>query len=174
MVTDGGGWTLVLNYNHLGGTNPSLTTLTNRLPLINSTSLGVDESGNSTAWGHAGNSLLNSMSFTNIRFYAITSAHSRVIHFKTALPAGVAYVKSGTGSFTDLTSSYTTLASHSANLPLATDSYYTNQGNAALTEYPFFKGGFFHWGIRGVGSRWEVDNESINSSHHTYHQVWVR
>lgn len=34
METDGGGWTLVLNYNHIGGTNPELVTLFNAFPLL--------------------------------------------------------------------------------------------------------------------------------------------
>ena len=53
MTTDGGGWTLVLNYLHLGGTNPVLTEKSIALPLLGSTNLGVDEQGHATNWGHA-------------------------------------------------------------------------------------------------------------------------
>src|SRR5690606_33857338 len=42
METDGGGWTLVLNYNHIGGTNPSLNVMSDKLPLLGSYNLGVD------------------------------------------------------------------------------------------------------------------------------------
>ena len=37
MTSCGGGWTLVLNYLRAGGTNPALNILTNRTPLLGST-----------------------------------------------------------------------------------------------------------------------------------------
>lgn len=57
MDTDGGGWLLVLNYVHKGGTNPEpyARTLSDGFPLLNSTTLGDDESGSWVAggsWGH--------------------------------------------------------------------------------------------------------------------------
>ena len=44
MTTDGGGWTLILNYNHLAATNPALKIFTDSLPLQGATTLGFDES----------------------------------------------------------------------------------------------------------------------------------
>jgi len=49
MTTDGGGWTLVLNYNHLSGTNPPLNVFTDSLPLENHTTLGFNEA-NTIFW----------------------------------------------------------------------------------------------------------------------------
>jgi hypothetical protein len=43
MTTDGGGWTLILNYNHLAETSPALNVLTGSLPLQSATTLGIDE-----------------------------------------------------------------------------------------------------------------------------------
>ena len=50
-----------------------------------------------------------------------------------------------------------------------------------MTEYPFFKAGQSHWGIKGEDDktnhvRWEVDNylTTSPSQYHTHHQVWVR
>jgi Fibrinogen beta and gamma chains, C-terminal globular domain len=179
MTTDGGGWTLVLNYLHQGGTTPSVAVKTTSFPIIGSTTLGGDESSSSINWGHLSNSMLNAMSFSSIRFYGKTSAHSRIIHFKTSLANGISYIKTGSGDFSGLSSSYTALPGHTAFIPGAADLYYANYGDHALTNFPFFKGAANHWGINAdasgtVGIRWEVDNYPANASNHTYHQVWVR
>jgi len=173
MTTDGGGWTLALNYLHQGGTNPSLNILSNSLPLLNSTTLGNDESG-TIYWGHAGNALMNALQFTEVRFYAKTSAHSRVIHFKTSHAGTISYFKTGTGSCSGIQSSYTLLPGHTANLPAAAANFFTNQGNISMTEFPYWLSGTYHWGIRGLGNRWEVDDYPSNPNFHTYHQIWVR
>ena len=57
MNTDGGGWTLVLNYLHQGGTNPSLS-VRSTPPLQSSSSLGNNESSSSANWGHASTALI--------------------------------------------------------------------------------------------------------------------
>jgi hypothetical protein len=174
MTTDGGGWTLVLNYLHLGGTNPNLNIMTNKLPLIGSTILGIDESTSTTTWGHASNSLLNAISFSDIRFAANTNNHARVIHFKTSLAGVITYFKTGTGSVTGIASSFTPLPGHTAILPALTSSYYFSQGNLAMTEFPYWVGGNYHWGIKGLTNRWEVDDYNNTFSYSTYHRVWVR
>ena len=74
---------LVLNYNHLGNTNPNIVVLTTSLPVIGSTILGLDESSVTASWGHAGNTLMGDFDFLESRWYCKTSNHSRVIHFKT-------------------------------------------------------------------------------------------
>ena len=173
MTTDGGGWTLILNYLHLGGTNPTLTNRTADLPLIGSSTLGVNESGTAN-WGHALPSLLNKFVFTSLRFYGNTSAHSRIIHFKTSLPGAISYAKTGSGTMNGLPLSFTQLAGHTANIPGGANSYFINQGNNALTEFPFYTGGLYHWGIQGLGSRWEVDDTANNSANNTLHRIWIK
>jgi hypothetical protein len=69
---------------------------------------------------------------------------------------------------------YTALTGHSSYLPASSASYFTNQGNAAMTEFPFWLNGTYHWGIRGGGSRWEVDDYPGNSANSTLHQIWIR
>ncbi|WP_346984736.1 fibrinogen-like YCDxxxxGGGW domain-containing protein [Chryseobacterium sp. POE27] len=179
MTTDGGGWTLVLNYLHKGGTSPSVAAKTNSFPIIGSTSLGIDESANVDNWGNISNSMLNTMSFSSIRFYGKTSAHSRIIHFKTSLSNGISYIKTGTGSFSGLSTSYTALSGHTAFIPGTADIYWTNFGNLALTTFPFFKDLNYHWGIDAgrpntSNKAWEVDDYPQNASNSTYHQVWVK
>lgn len=175
MTTDGGGWTLVLNYLHLGGTNPELSEKSTTLPLQGSTTLGVNEQGHATNWGHAIPAYLTKFPFTELRFYAKTSAsHGRVIHFKTTHENTLNYFKTGTGSMTGINTSFTALTSHSAFLPNSARNYFNNEGNIAMTNFPFWLNGTYHWGIRGGGSRWEVDDYPGNSSNSTYHQIWIR
>lgn len=174
MTTDGGGWTLVLNYLHLGGTSPALITKTNSLPIQGSTNLGTDESASSTTWGHTSNAYLNSFTFSELRFYGKTSAHTRVIHFKTTHAATISYFKTGTGSVNGIQSNYTLLSGHTANLPVSSASFFSDQGNSAMTEFPFWLGGTYHWGIRGSAYRWEVDDFVNSNSYNTLHQIWIR
>lgn len=173
MTTDGGGWTLVLNYQHRGGTDPALKTFTASLPLQGSTTLGTDESASTTTWGHAGNSYLNKFTFSELRFYGATNLHNRIINFKTNHSGTLSYFKTGAGSMSGL-SSYTTLSGHSAYLPASAASYFTDQLDLAMTNFPFWLAGTYHWGIKGHGTRWEVDDYNGGSSYHTFHQIWIR
>jgi hypothetical protein len=179
MTTDGGGWTLVLNYLHLGGTNPVASAQTNKLPLITSTTLGGNESSNTTSWGHAAPSLMNILNFTTLRFYGKTSGHSRILHFKTTEPNMIAYFKSGNGSvnIAQLKSATytTTLSLHNASLPFSANSngYGINKGNRAMLEYPYIENGQKHWNM-AANNRWEVDDYPNGSQNNTYHAIWIR
>lgn len=175
MQTDGGGWTLVLNYLHKGGTNPLLNPRTTNLPLMSANNLGIDESG-TDFWGHAAPSYLNNFVFSELRFYGKTSnSHGRVIHFKTSHPQTITYFRTGSGSMSGIQSSSNTLyIDHSANLPNSARDFFNSQGNFAMTNFPFWLGATFHWGIRGHDSRWEVDDFPGNDSHNTFHQIWIR
>ncbi len=174
MTTDGGGWTLVLNYLHKGGTNPALVEKSSALPLLGSTNLGVDEQTNETTWGHAIPSYLTKFTFTEFRFYGKTSLHTRVIHFKTSHLNTINYFKTGAGSMSGIATSFTSLAGHSAYLPASTAHYIIDQGNIAMTNFPIYLTGTYHWGIRGGGSRWEVDDFLNSYTYNTYHQIWIR
>lgn len=180
MLTDGGGWTLVLNYLHLGGTNPNLNVRTNSLPIQNSTTLGIDEYAAYSYWGHTSYSYLSNFTFTEIRFYGRTSRNSNLIlNFRTSLAGIKTYFTTGTGSVTGIASNYTALSGHNANLPSVTANYFTNQGDASMTEFPFWNIGVNHWGIRGGTNRWEVDDYNLASGgsgyqYSTLHQIWIR
>lgn len=174
MTTDGGGWTLVLNYLHLGGTNPVLVEKSSSLPLLGSTSLGVDESASMTTWGHAIPAYLTKFAFTELRFYGKTSAHARVIHFKTANANTLSYFKTGTGSMLGISGSFSALTGHSAYLPGSGTDFVVNQGNSAMTSFPMYLGGTYHWGIYGFAYRWEVDDFVNTYAYNTFHQIWIR
>jgi len=66
------------------------------------------------------------------------------------------------------------LAANGPFLPGAMDSRYDDRGDLAMTNFPFFNGGDYHWGIRGAGDRWQVDDQPSNSSKDTIHRIWVR
>jgi hypothetical protein len=178
MTTDGGGWTLILNYNHLTATSPDLKIFTDGLPLLGQTTLGFDES-NSEFWGHADTALVNAIPFDEILFYGITSDHNRVIHFKTSHPGTVSYFKTGMGSTEGISSDFSPFADHSAFLPAAINMSATDRGNYAMTDYPLWTGSMYHWYLGGSDPfcsivRWEVDDYPCSNIPSTFHQIWVR
>jgi hypothetical protein len=174
---DGGGWILVLNYVHVGGTNPALNVRTTNLPIQTAAPLGSDESA-TAAWGHASNALLATLSPDELMFFGQTSAHGRVINFKTNYAAGIAYATTGVGGFDGLQNpaNYTLLAGHTATLvpSPSLNGFYNNEGNFALTNFPFWVSSVAHWGIRGQGNRWEVDDFPNNFANSTIHRAWSR
>ncbi|GAA4274341.1 immunoglobulin-like domain-containing protein [Aquimarina gracilis] len=171
--TDGGGWLMILNYVHVAGDNSALTVRNTDLPLLGSSTLG-DNEGGTTNWGHMGNALAAAIDFEEMRFYGATTGHNRVIDFKTNYTNALNYVKTGTGSFNgiNIASNFTTLAGHTANIPALAFNTFSNQGDLALTNFPFWRSGQFHWGI-GASGRWEVDDFAVNTES-TIHRVWVR
>jgi len=161
METDGGGWTLVLAYKNTGGKNKDLVLDVPRYP--------------ESSYSHMSNAAMKKLAqYNDARFYCRTSAHSRVIHFKTNNTGILAYIRDGSiNSVSYWKSGFTKLDGHSAYLPDALDNIYSYQRDFAMTNFPFWKGGTYHWGIRGGGNRWECDDYSGNS-YDTLHQIWVR
>ncbi|GAA4352150.1 hypothetical protein GCM10023185_11540 [Hymenobacter saemangeumensis] len=172
-TTDGGGWVEILNYVHQGGTNPALNVRTTSLPLQTAAGLGTNEGG-TAAWGHAAPSLVNSLNPQELRFYGQTSAHGRVIHFKTSHAPTLSYFRTGTGNTQGINNSFTALPGHTANIPAQAVDFWTNQGNLAMTNFPFWLSSTYHWGIQGGGNRWEVDDYPNNFSQSTIHRIFVR
>jgi hypothetical protein len=175
MTTDGGGWTLVLNYYHQGGTNPALNVMTNRLPYQNLiVSLGSDGSPDSNGWGHASNAMFASLNPSEVRFYGETNAaHGRVMHFSTNDSGCIGYFAGGPSTCAGITSSFTPLPGHTAFLPGDANNFASIGGDAAMTAEPFFNTGNYHWNINASG-RWEVDDFHNGSTEDTIHRIWVR
>ncbi len=173
MTTDGGGWTLVLNYLNQGGKQSQLSFRHDSFPLLSNGSLGDDEAA-TAYWGHTTPALFASLGATQTRFYAITDAHERVIHFNTL--ACATYFGTGVGScdLQELFDGSVALSGHDAYVPSYADSVYGDQGEYAMTEFPFYMSYNYHWGISGSGHRWEVDDFTDGFSANTWHQVWVR
>ncbi|MGC4087092.1 MAG: fibrinogen-like YCDxxxxGGGW domain-containing protein [Polyangiaceae bacterium] len=177
MTTDGGGWTLVLNYVHKGLTNPALVVHKAALPLFGSDVLGTDESG-SVHWGHAATSLVTSLAPSALRIQGRTSAHARVIDVVSADKNCITYFSGGATNCKGLASSFTPSLLHSASLPAKATAFMSGKGDLAMTEFPFYVGGTAHWGIHGENARWEVDSTPVTGQlgylADTIHRVWIR
>jgi len=171
----GGGWILLAQFVHRGGTNPAITTINahNNLPVLSTAPLGTDESTIPTQWGTISATFLNlfpdATTDLELWFYGQTNAHARVISFIT--DAIIDRWRTNTGTMLDVRDRYILLPEHTAFLPRATDSSYQQQN---VTNFPFYNAGDYHWGIRGLNTRWEVDDFTNNDSRHTIHRVWCR
>jgi hypothetical protein len=178
IMSDGSKWLLILNYVHKGGTNPTLTVMNNIFPIPSNNTLGVDGSTDSKAWGHVGNKLLKEVydkcgGFTKMRFFARNSLGSK-IHFVTSDSKVINYAMTGKGNMQNMT--YTLMSDHNASIPQNAGSVFSDQGDYALTNFPFWRSGQAHWGIRGLDNRWEVDNYQFDPDGYgtdTIHQVWI-
>ncbi|MEM6801725.1 MAG: DUF4347 domain-containing protein, partial [Bacteroidota bacterium] len=172
-TSNGGGWVLILQYVHQGGTNPELNVIGNGadLPALSAAALGANES-TSESWGHIGNAGFAALGAEELRWYGVSSGHDRIIHFSST--TGISYSESGAGSFSGINTTNTELAGHTANLPDAGPNLYADQGDLALTNFPYWKSGTYHWGIKGSGNRWEVDDYTGNGNNSTIHRVWAR
>lgn len=169
MSTDGGGWTLVLAYDHAAGTIPA-------------TAPGTRPTSPTTGFSHANNAQMLALApFDTVRFFCSTSMHARQIHFKTSNADVVSYVR-GTASASNTDAAwrtgFTPLAGHTASLPASTDSTPAAPFNPPLdrrmTEFPFFDYAAAHWAIGGHTVRWECDDWAGGGAYATLHQVWVR
>lgn len=177
MTTDGGGWTLVLNYLHRLGNQELRSIYSEKLPLQKlPVIMGVSEEG-TEYWGNIHPNLLSTMSFTDLRFYCrANTRHSRVIHFKTTLNSCISYAKTGIGNCSGLPSNFTPFANHSGDLPGAANRFNSNKLVGSLTDNPF-------WLNAGASSKgWVVESTNGNiewrcddrRDDDTHHQVWIR
>jgi len=179
MTTDGGGWTLLLNYVHRATTNPPLTMRATSLPLLGGDTLGEDESGNALVWGHASPALLAGFGVKELRFYCRSSQNARIVHFKTTEANCLAAATTGTGTCRDIRNAFTPLGGHTGNIPANANSGSNNNGDRALTNDVFGQdqaGPDPMWSIRGSGGddAWECDFGSNDFSSSTIHRIFFR
>ena len=207
MSLEGGGWMMILNYVHQAGTNPALLTRTDSFPLLNRQYTFGDESGSTAvggSWGHISNSLAAGKDWTQYMFYGKTGFHSRIIHWKGTDSAIVNYIKTGIGSmrgngaynngFNNSSTNQNASLYSNASIPLycresSELSGYADSGDLAMTEFPIYGNSTIgnpraHWGSKGGGTRWEVDDFPENQgggsgspggySQNTIHRIWVK
>ncbi len=172
---EGHAWLMVLNYLHDGENNAELVVMSDRLPLRSSAILGADESA-TEYWGHVAPALLSAFGAEQLRFFAQSSNHKRRIHFRTEDADLLDYFATGTGSSESVGEGFTGYSDHSSNLPANQNAEFEDEGDLAMTHFPFYRNGNNHWGIRGRGFRWEVDdfNQQRSNQPDTLHRVWVR
>lgn len=181
MKSDRGGWTLIANYLHSQDGPGGPTVLDQgKFPLQDSTTLGSNESGK-PSWGHASTDTLRSLPFNEMRFRCQTSAHKRLLDFTITSKKCLDYLKSGNGSCIENTSDIRNLHQGSrgldgnnAFLPAVADKAWKDQGEYALTNYPFFMDFSHHWAVGVLAGRFECDDYAHNKSADTFHQIWVR
>ncbi|HET9240882.1 MAG TPA: fibrinogen-like YCDxxxxGGGW domain-containing protein [Oligoflexus sp.] len=181
MDTDGGGWTLILNYNHRAATNPELVVRLDSLPLLGSDSLGRDESLEPEFWGHAGNELLRSLTgFRELRFQCRSSENTRIMHFKTADADCISAVQLGRGSCANIGNAFVPMSDHTALLPAAMDRAEVDRLDVTLTYNTFGKTEVDTparmWSVRAEPSQqaWECDYGTNDFMFDTLHRVWIR
>ncbi|MCX6129037.1 MAG: fibrinogen-like YCDxxxxGGGW domain-containing protein [Proteobacteria bacterium] len=179
MSEDGGGWTLLMNYVHLGGTNPSLNIRLDDLPVLAGDTLGSDESAKPKNWGHAGNTLLSKFEPKELRFYCRSNQNTRIVHFKTQDTACLAAALSGLGSCANVSKNFMALTGHTGMLPAIADRAAVDQGNSALTYDVLSKAQAsddMSWSLQGSNDfdAWECDFGSNNSRSDTIHRMWFR
>ena len=179
MTTDGGGWTLILNYNHKANTSPGLTVYYTSLPLLGNSQLlsnsDVTEVG-TKYWGQAHKDLFKNIPMSEMRFYGNINTPKKIIHFKTSLSSIISNYKNGVINLSGVQNSFTALSGHNAELPKVADGF-----SNSLTDHTFYSYGGKHWNINSnhlYRGRWEVDNyktvDDPNNNSATHHQVWVR
>jgi hypothetical protein len=188
-------WLLVLNYLHKANTSPELfpRKLKDGPPLSGNNTLGTDGSLDQSTYGHATPELLKAINdqcggFGSMRFYArggnckygwdqwSPQCNDRIIHFTTTDKKWLDYAMTGKGSVCAFT--YTLLPEHNATIPQNFDGCFRDQGDYALTEFPFYRNAAAHWvigggkGWLGLRYRYEVDDWGRNM-YNTLHQVWI-
>jgi LruC domain-containing protein len=162
LTSEGGGWLLALAYNHKGGEN---------LALVSGTPPPDPNSG----YSHLSTTQLQAYSWTTMRLYCRTSAHSRVLHFSTSGAGATAYFRgTGTNAAAHWSTGFTARTGHTAFLPAQTGLVFNQTGQDRMTEFPFYRSSQNHWAMRGQGTRWECDDGAGNAANDTLHQVWVK
>lgn len=200
MTTDGGGWTMVLNYMRSGG-NPATNFNRTTFPLITSNMLGANESANTTSWGGMGGGVMGRLPFTTVRLNGRTAAHNRVMDFKSSSAGSVNFMKYGLAcpenSWWATFASGTALPGHSTALPGSmTHGTYHGCGNAPAPGTWSTNGALVRrdannnvtnaWSMGAssgaqtgfVWVQWTIDewydDPSGNGGGATMHRVWVR
>ncbi|QTV05924.1 fibrinogen-like YCDxxxxGGGW domain-containing protein [Faecalibacter bovis] len=174
-MIDNGGWTLVLNYNHLGGTNPVKKLRNDSFPILKNSTHGYDES-NTEAWGQTSKELLQYYPIveneTELRIFGSTNQHSRVIHFKSRnINIVKAFIYDKTLSYEGIKTNHIQFINHNGLLPQSANSY-----SNTILSHTFYNSGKECWNM-GTDGRWEVDNyfkDTNGWNYHTLHQVWIK
>jgi acetyltransferase-like isoleucine patch superfamily enzyme len=162
MDTDSGGWQLLLAYAHAANTNE---------PLVSALPTSPDAGYSHQYLAQTGYSSPPS----EVRFYCQTALHARRMHFRTANAQIREDALDGRAdaAVSDWNTGFTALPGHSAYAPAQVDASYNGETDG-FTNFPFYRGGAYHWGIRGLGGRWECDDFAASGAYATLHQVWWR
>lgn len=199
METDGGGWTLALNYNRTGDiVRHPPTILHDRLPMPSMRSSEMLR--RTSAWGHASNDLLASLQPSEVRFWGATGVglfeypqdadydryvylfidmpknnlKGPVVHFKSDDTGCLSYLTSGTGSCQGLPQAFTPLEGHTSTSPEMATSFGADKGNLALVDAPFefFESMPDRWRAGRAKNPSDIQDPPLNEP--VWQKVWVR
>jgi hypothetical protein len=175
MTTDGGGWTLVENYVTTTRTVTSRTTL----PLIVSSTLGTNETSNTTSYGSSQNALIKSLAPSEVRFYGISNAEPSVVFHnkvvltaaqKTSLYLGNSTASWGSGTWSTLPGSTRDLAS----CPTGSCSWFNISGITDVRNENNNYDGYTNWQA-GLFVGRSCGNANSTCSNSTYiRRAWVK
>ena len=161
------GWTMVLRYDHTGGTNPGVAPGSVFPKNVSGELKHVD---NIDQYGF---SQINA-----VRLYGKTSGHTRIIHYytTTANVINALYTQNvDECGAADLKANVTTFGNHTANLPASGDTQSDSNSNQIFGYgFPMYLAGTYHWALSGSGTRWEVDDYPGDSSCTTLHEIYIR
>ena len=171
MDTDGGGWTLVMNYVHQAGMSPALVPMRDRLPAFHGVDYTEDQT-TSVAWGHAIPAVVDALTPSEVRMYG-DEVGAHAWHSVTDNPITLRYVRTGIGRWAHDGDAYMRSLPGDGtwnNPSLHVQTSQTNGGDYALTSR-FETWNRSRWNLmNGVFS---VDMVEDNLAD-THHQVWVR
>lgn len=177
MTTDGGGWTMIMNYVRVANQTPS-PVVRSTVPLISS-GFGGSDVGNTAAFGHVSNALANAIPFREVRFEGQTTNHTRVMNAKSSTPSVISYIKTGIGN---MSGSYSALPGNTTGTPGCSGESGTNAGNFALTAFTFFcENATQNWFrvYQFETNAYRMDSRSSNGVDNgvidnTLHRAWVK
>lgn len=184
-----GSWILVMNYEHYGGTNPTVSPGSTfpQMPNGKKTIKDIQNDGSNGELQHVDNiSQYGSWDVDAVRLEGVTSNHGRKINYYTETQNAIDAIvdNSVNANHTDLASNITKYPDHNAFLPDGSgERNSTNQQDEHIFgyEFPMFGdmdkgggGGNEHWAVAGQDDRWEVDDKPNNAGQTTIHRVWVR
>jgi len=174
-----GTWICVMNYEHYGGSNPSVSPGSTfpQMPNGKSDDNTVQSLGTNGELQHVDNiSQYGTWNVDAVRLEATTENHNRKIHYFTTDSTVInAVVSTGSANESHLDNNVTTYSDHNANLPFSASSYTDSNSNRLFGYgFPMYKGGTHHWAVRGLGDRWEVDDYPGDDRYNTVHRAWVR
>lgn len=184
-----GHWVLVLNYEHYGGENPTVSPGSTfpQMPNGYTSTDDVQQLGTSGELRHVDNIQQYSSEFEQVdavRLEGETVSHSRTLKYFTQNQTVIDSVvyDSTSADHADLESNITKYPNHNTYLPDNTSG--NNQTDADSNhifghEFPMYGDGDGdddneHWALAGSGNRWEMDDFPSDASNTTVHRVWVR
>lgn len=178
---DHDGWILILQYIRSTGSNQPLHVIGfgSDWPMMSTSKLTTDLT-TPAYYGHISQAVAASIpdnpNFLNLKWFGATIQHNRRLHFRSYILGDLQ--SNNPTNFLALNNpdNLIKLNGHTTFLPLSANNTVDNQGNLALTNYPFYQLNQHYWSMRGGGNRWEMDFDAkqITTQPSTIHRVWIR